>query len=313
MSPSQAHPPSGAPAADRMSPVRARLEAVALRGPPGLRAFAAWLVERPEELAFRSVRGLAEAAGCDANVVVRTMKAAGFAGFAEGREAVRQALRQPATAYVARAEALRDQPARALLADLAAAEARNAADVYGPGMAQALAELVPHLLSARRVQAIGVRMGFALAHYFTYRGAIAHPHVVPAPAQPGLILDSLAGAGPEDVVLVISFAHYSAEAVRAARVASAQGARVLALTDRPGSPLVAGAWRVLLAPVAGPNVMYTLSGALLILEALLELMAAADPGARARVDDFERRLLALGAYVGPDPAPESGAPRRRAR
>lgn len=291
-------PPDPTPPDPTLDALRDRLEQVARVGPAGLRGFAAWLAQRPEELALHSVRSLAAAAGCDANAVVRTVKAAGFDGFAPARDAVRAALRQAEPAYVARAGALRDRPADVLLGELAQAAGQNAAAVFAPPLGPAIDELVPHLLAARRVQAVGVRMGFALAHYFTYRGGIAHPHILPAPSQPGLILDSLAECGPEDIVLVISFAHYSAEVVRAAGVAAAQGARILALTDFASSPLVPGAWRVLLAPVAGPNVMFSVVGAQLILEALLELMAAADPGARTRIAAFESRLLALGAYVG---------------
>ncbi len=290
--------------------LRGRMADLASNGAPGLRPFAAWLAARPEELAFHSVRGLAEAAGSDPNIVMRAMKAAGFDSFAQTRKAVQQCLRETERGYVARAGALAGQSADALLEDLSRAARSNAEQAFDPALTATLEEVVPHLLTARRIHCIGVRMGYALAHYFTYRGAVAHANVTPSPAQPGLIADQLAECGPEDVVIVISFAHYSSEVVRAATIARMQGAKVIALTDHPASPLVPEAWRVLRAPVAGPHVMYSVAGALLIVETLLELMAARDGAARDRIDRFESRLLDLGAYIG-TPTPPSL--RRRGR
>lgn len=283
--------------------LRHRLRDVAQTGAPALRGFAAWLADRPEELAFHSVRSLAEAAETDANTVVRAVKAAGFGGYAEARRTAQQALRRGDGGYAGRAGALSAQTPPDLQRDLAQAARQNAERAFGPALTAAVAELVPHLLAARRVHCIGVRMGYALAYYFTYRGGVAHPNIAPTPSQPGVIVDALAETGPGDVVIVISFAHYSAEVVRAARIATARGARLVAITDSPASPLAAGAWRMLRAPLAGPNVMSSLSGALLIIEQLLELMAASDPGALPRIQAFESRLLDLGAYVGTPKAP----------
>lgn len=284
---------------------RDRFDDLARNGAAGQRAFAAWLADRPEELAFHSVRGLAEKAGADPNVVVRSVKAAGFAGFAEARRMVQDALRQADQGFGARVDALQSLGRDSLLQALATASQDNARRAFAPQLTAAIEETVPHLVAARHVHCIGVRMAYALAHYFTYRGGIAHANVVPAPAQPGLILDSLISAGPEDVVMVISFAHYSTEVVRAADVARARGARVLALTDRRDSPLVIDAWRVLRAPMDGPNVMHSMVGAMVIIETLLELMAARDPQAKARIETFESGLIEVGAY-----SRAGGRPRR---
>lgn len=293
-----------APPLAALEDLRQRMADLAKSGAPGLRGFAAWLAARPEELAFHSVRGLAEAAGTDPNIVMRAVKAAGFDSFAATRKAVQQSFRGMDRGYVARAGALARHSPGALVRELRDAALVNAEAAFDPALCAAMEAVVPHLLAARRVHCIGVRMGYALAHYFTYRGAVAHANIMPSPAQPGLIVDQLADCDARDVVIVISFAHYSAEVVRAARIAHAQGARVIALTDRSDSPLVQTAWQVLRAPVTGPHVMYSIAGALLMVETLLELMASRDPAARDRIERFESRLLELGAYVGaPGPAP----------
>ncbi len=280
-----------------MEALQVQLKGVARAGAPALRAFAAWLADRPQELAFHSVRGLAQLADVDPNTVVRTVKAAGFPGYAAARTAAQRALRAPQSRYGMRLNALQRIAPDSLLQTLFEAASRNLDNVFSPTMRAQMERIALALVAARRVQCIGVRMSFALAHYFTYRGGIAHPNVVPTPAQPGLILDSLIDVTPDDIVMVIAFAHYSSETVRAARVARSRGARVLALTDRHDSPLAEGAWEVLCAPVEGPNVMFTIIGAMLIIECLLESMVAGDADAEGRIKAFERALLDVGAYA----------------
>ncbi len=96
---------------------------------------------------------------------------------------------------------------------------------------------------------------------------------------------------------MISFARYAAETLRAAKVAHARGARVLAITDRLDPPLADGAWRVLRPPMDGPHVMHSLAEATIVIETLLEVMFALDPEAVRRLAAFEQSLLEIGAYA----------------
>lgn len=281
----------------RVEDLIARFETVSRSGPPGLRSVAAWLADRPEELAFHSVRGLAAVLGSDANSIVRCIHAAGFTGFAEARKMAQECLRISYQGYKPRVDALQGISQTKLLETLSDAAQRNARKAFADPLRAEIEKLAEVLLAARRVHCIGVRMSYALAHLFTYRGAIVHSNIVPAPSQPGLILDSLIDSGPEDVVILISFARYSAETLRAAKVAVNRGARVVAITDRLDSPLAEGAWRVLRMPTDGPHVMHSLAGATILIETLLEIMFSREPEAAQRLEAFERNLLEIGAYA----------------
>ena len=275
----------------------ARLRHLAETGAPQLGALAAWLADRPEELAFHSVRELAARAGTNANTVIRLARALGFAAFEPCRAAAQQILRARPLDYGARSGALVGRGEAELLGELHLAARSSVEAVFSAEMRAALSDCVPLLLNARRVHCVGVRACFGLANYFSYVGALAHENVVPAPAQPGLIMDNLAECGPEDVVIVITFAHYSAEVVRAAAVARGQGAAVIAITDSLNAPVARGARVVLRPPMPGPHVMPSLAGAFLIVESLLAMLAAQDGRAQGRVRHFEARLLELGAYI----------------
>jgi len=275
----------------------ARLRQLAETGTPQVGALAAWLSDRPEELAFHSVRTLATRAQTNANTVIRLARALGFAGFEPCRAAAQQALRGRALTYGARVGALSGRTGTDLCHELHRAARDTVEAVFAPALTEALLDCVPILRKARRVHCIGVRACFGLASYFSYVGALAHANIAPTPAQPGLIMDTLSDCGAEDVVIAITFAHYSAEVVRAVSVSRAQGAQVIAVTDSHTSPIARGAALVLRPPMLGPHVMPSLAGAFLLIETLLALLAAQDAQAQQRVRHFEERLLRLGAYV----------------
>ncbi|MCC5989093.1 MAG: MurR/RpiR family transcriptional regulator [Pararhodobacter sp.] len=302
-------PQAGRPFADSDA-LNAALARLAEGGAPQLRALAGWLLDRPEELAFHSVRGLAARAGTNANTVIRLARALGFAGFEPCRLAAQQALRGDVMDYGARAARLsHEQRAGALEEALRNAALATARAAFAPGLMQAVRECVPLLLSARRVHCVGVRSCFALAHYFSYLGAIAHENIMPTPAQPGLIMDSLAPCDARDVVIGITFKHYSAEIVRAMAAAREQGARVIALTDSHASPIAHGASIVLRPPMPGPHTMPSQAGAFIVLETLLALLSARDPAAQQATRLFEERLLRMGAYVRSNaPQADEGQP-----
>lgn len=273
------------------------LRALAETGTPKVRALSAWLADRPEELAFHSVRTLAVRADTNANTVIRLARALGFSGFEPCRTAAQQAMRGKALTYGARVSALSGRTGADLREDLHRAARQTVEAVFSSPLIEALLECVPIILGARRVHCVGVRSCYGLASYFTYAGALAHSNFTQTPAQPGLIMDHLSDCGPMDAVIVITFAHYSSEVVRAAAVARAQGAQVIAITDTFQSPIAHGARVVLRPPSLGPHVMPSLAGAFLVIETLLALMAAQDNQAQERVRRFEERLLRLGAYV----------------
>jgi len=114
--------------------------------------------------------------------------------------------------------------------------------------------------------------------------------------MPGGIVDQLTQTTPEDIVVGITYAHYSAEVVRACQIAQACGARVLALTDSYSSPIAVDAWKVLRLPMAGPQFMPTLASAFLAIEMLLVGMAARSETAADNLSAFEKRIGKYGGY-----------------
>lgn len=277
--------------------LREKLTELVQDGPPQVSALAAWMIEHPEKVAFKSVRALAGAAEVNSNTVVRLARALGFSGFDACREAFREALLAREPGYSARAAELSHREASSVQAALRDAQARNAEAMFSVEMSALTDECAEALVGANRVFSVGVRSCLSVSHYFNYVGAMAFENIAPLSLQPGSFIDAMAGAGADDVVLAISFKHYSMEVVRACETARKRGARVIAMTDSRRAPIAADAWRLLLLQMAGPQYMPSLLPAFLLVEILLAKMTALSPGAAERIDAFERRVMQAGGYL----------------
>ena len=262
-----------------------------------LAAFASWVQDHYAEVAFSSIRGLAEQAGVNSNTVTRLAKELGYDGYDSFRADIRAAFRSRTIGYAARAQALHKRDGSDLFGELIAANRANAEAVFSPEMQGLLGSLIDPLLDARRIYSIGVRSCYSIAHYFSYVGSMAFDNFVTVPSQPGAIMDQLLRAGPEDIVVAMTFEHYSPEVVRACQIARDCGARVLALTDSHSSPIAMGAWHVIPLPMAGPQFMPSLNSAFIVIEMLLAGMAARSEGAARNVRTFEERMQQFGGYL----------------
>jgi DNA-binding MurR/RpiR family transcriptional regulator len=270
---------------------------LATYGAPQVAALAAWVLDRPEEVAFKSVRALASSADVNSNTVVRLAQALGFDGYEACREEFRAALLEKTAAYAERAAALQEGDEPTVLGALRDAHVRNAAAMFSPEMDRLGDECADRLLAAPRVFCIGVRSCLSVAHYFSYAGSMAFPNIAPLQMQPSGIVDMLADAGAGDVLVAVTFRHYSVEVVRACAIARERGVAVIAMTDNWSSPIAAGAWRVLPLEMAGPQFLPSLASAFLLVEILLARMAMKSGDAARRIEEFEQRVMRAGGYV----------------
>ncbi|MCW3780660.1 MurR/RpiR family transcriptional regulator [Defluviimonas salinarum] len=277
--------------------LNADLTRIASEGTPALASFASWVLDHYAEVAFNSIRGLAEQAGVNSNTVIRLAKELGFDGYDAFRSEIQTALRSRTIDYSARAAALHNRTGTDVFSDLIAANRANAEVVFSAEMQSLLEGVIEPMLAARRVHSIGVRSCYSIAHYFSYVGGMAFGNFATVPAQPGAIMDQLSQVGPDDIVVAISFEHYSTEVVRACQIARDCGGRILALTDSHRSPIARGAWQVIPLPMAGPQFMPSLNSAFIVVEMLLAAMAARSGQAAQNVRDFEARIQRFGGYV----------------
>lgn len=276
------------------------LATIAREGSPAIARLAQWALEHPQEMAFHSVRGLADLSGANVNTAYRLALALGFSGYEECRRGFQSALRQSKGLYGARAEKLTNRGEGAVIEDLRSAAHANLDEALSGENVAKIRDAAMRLLQARRIYCIGVRSCFSLAHYMSYTGGMAFRNFERPLVEPGSIADTLAHADPDDVVVLITFSLYSAEVVRAHEAAIAKGIGVIAITDSYTSPIARRAESVFCLPMAGPQPLPTHGAGFALVEGIITEMIAASAGAPERIAEFERSMVALGSYVTGD-------------
>lgn len=277
--------------------IRTSLMYVVENGTPTLSGFAAWTLDHLNDVAFQSIRGLAQQAGVNANTVTRLAREIGYDGYESFRQDVRELMQAAPPLYGDRAEALRNRTGQDIWSEALSTSWNNVETLFQSDGLATIEACVAPLLAARRVYSIGVRSCYGVAHYFSYVGAMAFDNFVQVPSMPGAIIDQMSSLTEDDIVIAITYEHYSAEVVRACQVAREAGAKVLALTDSYQSPIAVGAWKVLRLPMAGPQLMPSLTTAFITVELLLAAMTAKDARAAKRISGFESRIMEHGGYV----------------
>ncbi|MCX7567898.1 MurR/RpiR family transcriptional regulator [Sulfitobacter sp. F26169L] len=283
---------------DKAEELKQGLARLGVEGTPALRAFAPWVLDNLALVAFHSIRGLAKQAGVNPNTVTRLARELGYAGFDALRTDVQAMLHTGEPTYGERARSLRTQSDGGAFSAMMAAHRQNTDALFAPETLAVLGDCVAPMLAARRIHTVGVRSCYSIAHYFSYVGGMAFSNFADVPSLPGGIVDQMSQVTADDIVVAITYAHYSSEVVRASEVARGNGARILALTDSHASPIAIGAWKVLRLPMAGPHFMPSLNSAFLAVEMLLVGMAAQSDGAAENVTAFEERIRKYGGYFG---------------
>lgn len=276
------------------------LAVLAREGSPAIASLAQWLLERPQEIAFNSVRGLAELAEVNVNTAYRLSIALGFSGYDECRRAFQSALRQSKGLYGGRAEQLSGQSGGSLIDDLRLAAHANLGEALTGENVDKIKDAAQRLLNARRIYCVGVRSCFSLAHYLAYTGGMAFRNFERPLVEPGSIADTLAHADPGDVAILITFSLYSAEVVRAYEAALSRGIDVIAITDSYTSPIARDAKLVFRLRMAGPQPLPSHGAGFALSEGIITEMIARSASAPDRIADFEDQMVKLGNYVSAD-------------
>lgn len=277
--------------------LRRDLAALVRDGSPAIARLAQWALDHPQEIAFHSVRGLAELSGANVNTAYRLALGLGYSGYDECRRGFQAALRPAKGLYGARAAQLSDRNDGAVIGDLRSAAHANLDEALSGENIVKIKDAAMRLLEARRIYCIGVRSCFSLAHYLSYTGGMAFRNFERPLVEPGSIADTLAHADAGDVAVLITFSLYSAEVVRAHEAALAKGISVIAITDNYSSPIARNAALVFCLPMAGPQPLPTHGAGFALVEGIISEMITASAGAPERIAEFERRMVELGSYV----------------
>ncbi|MBK1635387.1 MurR/RpiR family transcriptional regulator [Rhodovulum adriaticum] len=271
--------------------------------PPRLQAAAKYVVDNGNDFGLDPIRVSARKIGVSPNTLVRLARHLGFDSF--------DGLRAPfRTALVERHDSdsgvtwLRRMAGAGPMGAAQAKVAQNELDIVGRSLQllrpELAAAVTDELTGARNVYVTATRASYTLAYYFHYVARMALPNLHLIPRNMGSPLDEMISVGPGDVLMAMTFPPYSAETIKALRLARARKARVILLSD---SELVAPDIRPdLFVQVSTHSTHHfgCLSGAMAVLDCLLaHLVQAGGDEARARIATYESLREDYGAYWQP--------------
>jgi DNA-binding MurR/RpiR family transcriptional regulator len=272
---------------------------------PELRRAARFVLDRPDDVALTSMRGLARDAGVQPATMVRLARAAGFSGYEEFREPFRHRLRDRPMDYVSRARTIQSHGEGSgvprLLAEVQAATDANVRMTFAASDASTFNSAAAALAGSRRVFVAGLRSCFPIAFSFHYAYRMFRGDVQLLDGHGGTFSDGLRDIGSGDAMFAVSIDPYTAETVQAVAHAKERGATVVSLTDTLVSPLATNADHVLLVRCDGPPFFGSLAAALAVVEALIVVLVAnAGEEALRAIAESERQLETFAAYARDD-------------
>jgi DNA-binding MurR/RpiR family transcriptional regulator len=252
-----------------------RLAAITEGLPKRLRQCAEFVAARSDRIAVSTVADLAAGAGVPPSALMRFCRIMGFTGYSDMQRLFREAYAPGLPDYATRLKNLKDREGGspgALLAEFVDA-GRTSLETLAKTLDEtALNRAVGLLARAETVHVIGLRRAFPVASYLAY---VFDKVQVPAMLHDGVgLLDHRFALRATDALLAIAFAPYSEETLALAQDARMRGLPVVALTDRPGSPLARLSDAVLLVPEADFGAFRSLSAAITLALTLVVAVGA---------------------------------------
>jgi|GEM_PF-103804 len=265
---------------------------------PQLRRAADFVAANGQEVATRSLRQVAAAAGVAPPTLSRLARALRFVSYEALRELARTELGRRQVSFAARARALQDgRGLGSLLLSQAEAAIGNIETLVDETDPVRLAEAVQRLSRARRVRLVGGMSSRAFVDYLGYMARMALEGWEAVGRDVGAAVPALTDCGPEDVVLALSIRPAARRTVEAVRLARERGVQVIAITDGPGNPVAGLADLGFTVAPESPHFFTSYTAALVLLETLITMVVReAGAAAEARIATIESAHHVLGDY-----------------
>jgi len=245
------------------------------------------LVERPEEVAVRTITELAATLGVNASTLTRLATRLGYAGFVDFQNVFRDGLAQrhrhfysqQAERLVAGASARAqgrttgNPPEVETVVQLARESIHNVEGFLAQLSAADLRAAAKLLADAPRVRIHGLRQFSALASFLSYGLGMIRTDVGLLDAQGLGVAEGLAQLQRGDVVVATSVAPYTRSVAEAAVAAADAGLTVIAITDTRASPLVPPSRHAFFIPHESSFFSNSMGAYLVFCEGLLNLVA----------------------------------------
>ena len=295
------------------SPVMRKLAAVAPDLQPSLRKVADFILRHPLKAATLTIEELAQATGTSPAAVNRLARAMQLGGFS----ALKTALVATLQDLVSPVDKLRNELAQRSDGSFGLHEqmriaGSNLGSTANGNSQDTFAAFVEVLAAARRVYILGFGNS-------AYLAGLAAANLVPYCADAVAVSMEggnenaayrLASITAEDALLAISLPRYSLDTLQLARYALERGAKVLAITDSPASPLAPIADHSLFATAEHPVLISSNIAVLALIESLVAAVMTRNKEAVRLAAELTESVLSY-LHVPNQEPPRRKRPRKR--
>lgn len=212
----------------------------------GQKQISEYVLKNYDKAAFMTALRLAEKVGVSESTVVRYAMALGYKGYPELQRSLQEMVRNKLTS-IQRMEMTSDMDRSAVLRSVLKADMNNIRATIEEINTDIFDDIVDTVLWARRLYITGLRSSAPLAQFLGYYLNFMLDDVQVVTSGVNDTLEQVFHISERDAILGISFPRYSRRTVECVRYAKGRGARVIAITDSPLSPLAQYADHLLIA------------------------------------------------------------------
>lgn len=270
--------------------------------PRALKTAATYMLEHPGDIATLSMRQVAGNAGVSLPNFSRLAKALGYETYSELREVYRKQVQQnDISEYHLRAENLQksgsDIGSAKMWDEFRSSTMNNLESLFDTIGSDYFVQVAGVLNQSRHVYLVGMQASLSFANYANYIGGMASEKFRMVRADGGIFADEISELGPEDAMIAVSQQPCANAAMQLATLAAERGAKVIAITDSPASPIALKSDYALLCPNKSPLFFESYVGTTVLIEALIGFFTMHQPGdVVERIERIEADRVRLGEY-----------------
>ncbi len=254
----------------------------------GHKLIANYILDHYDKAAFMTAAKLGQTVGVSESTVVRLASELGFEGYPALQRAIQDVMRNKLTS-VQRIDVTSNQIGDSdIMEKVLTMDIEKIRKTLEESSKEDFNQCVDKIMNSRTIYIIGARSAAALASFLKYYFNLIFPNVKLVTASTSSeMFEQIMRIDSDDVIIGISFPRYSNQTVTALKYAKANGAKVIAVTDSPLSPLVQYADNVLMARSDMASFVDSLVAPLSLINALI---VAVSMRARDRVADTFNKL-----------------------
>lgn len=205
--------------------------------PKNHRKIADFFINNFDRIPFLNVQELSESTGASVASIVRFAQRAGYKGFSELRDSVAESLQKGLSNKEIFPLLKKRKAEDDLLTEVANLDIKNINDTLNLIERKSFNYVIDRILSADRVLTGGLGISYLLAEILAYQLTQVGVDSSPLKHTHTLFHEHVLFLNSKDLLILFSFPPYSKETVDLARFAEERKIDVIAITNKPASPI----------------------------------------------------------------------------